>query len=349
MNISKSPLNRPAVKVAGILAVILVSFWVSTYFPTLLLTLILSALSAFVLRPIVTFLEFRLGIRRVISIAIVFLVTGGIFVLAAIQLTPMLIERVREMYEQFRNFPFDAKLDEASRDLTKNVPFVNPETISLKIHGILRSGQQMLGESLGGLAGFAVNLVIVPFVTYFILAEWDITLKRLIERVPNKYFEMTLNVINKIQTDLVGYLRGWILDSVIVGILSIVAYSIVGVEYALLLGIVAGISNLIPYVGPFVGVIPAFFVSLAQTGDFHQFAPIIIQLLAVQLVDNTIVQPMCFAKTVDMHPLTVIIVLIVGNELMGVAGMLFAIPIATILKASAIETYWGLKNYQITA
>lgn len=346
---SKSTLNRPAIKVTSILAAILVSFWVSTFFPTLLLTLILSALLAFVLRPIVTFLEFRMGMRRGISIAVVFLVTGGLFVLSAIQLIPMLIERAREMYEGFRNFPFDAKLDEVSRDLTKNVPFVNPESVSLKIHGILKSGLQLLGESLGGIAGFAVNLVIVPFVTYFILAEWDIALKKLIERVPNKYFEMTLNVFNKIQTDLVGYLRGWILDSVIVGILSIVAYSVVGVKYALLLGIVAGISNLIPYVGPFVGVIPAFFVSLAQFGDFRQFAPIIIQMLAVQMVDNTIIQPMCFAKTVDMHPLTVIIVLIVGNELMGVAGMLLAIPIATILKASAIETYWGLKNYQITA
>jgi len=69
----------------------------------------------------------------------------------------------------------------------------------------------------------------------------------------------------------------------------------------------------------------------------------------VQVLDNIIIQPLCFSKTVDMHPVTVIFVLIVGNSLMGIAGMLLAIPIATILKSSAIETYWGLKHYRITA
>jgi predicted PurR-regulated permease PerM len=87
-----------------------------------------------------------------------------------------------------------------------------------------------------------------------------------------------------------------------------------------------------------------------QYGDFHQVVWILLlSLIGVQLLDNVFIQPLCFSKTVDMHPVTIIIVLIVGNSLMGVAGMLLAIPIATILKESAVETYWGLRNYQITA
>ncbi len=341
--------NRPAIKVAALLSIIVISFWVASYFPSLVVMLIISGLASFILRPVVKLLEFRFGFRRSIAIAFVFLSTGGILLLVSLQLVPYVVERVREMYEGFKDFPLDAKLAEVTQDLSKHIPFVSPETLTQKIRGVLEGGLQMLGESLGGVAGFAVNLFIVPFVMYFILAESDTALKKLIERVPNKYFEMTLNVLNKISTDLVGYLRGWILDSVIVGILSIIAYFLVGVKYAILLGVLAGISNLIPYVGPFAGVVPALLVSVTQFGDFRQVAPILIQMLVVQTVDNTFVQPLCFAKTVDMHPLTVIIVLIVGNELMGVAGMLLAIPIATILKASAVETYWGLKNYQITA
>jgi putative permease len=341
--------NRPAIKVAALLSVIVVSFWIASYFPSLVLMLILSGLSSFILKPVVKLFEFRFGFRRSISIAFVFLSVGGILLLASLQLVPYVVDRVREMYDSFKNFPLDAKLNEVTQDLSKQIPFASSETLTQKIHGILEGGLQMLGESLQGVAGFAVNLFIVPFVTYFILAESDTALKKLIERVPNKYFEMTLNVLNKIRIDLVGYLRGWILDSVIVGILSIIAYYIVGVKYAILLGILAGISNLIPYVSPFAGVVPALLVSVTQFGDFRQVAAILIQMLLVQTVDNTFVQPLCFAKTVDMHPLTVIIVLIVGNELMGVAGMLLAIPVATILKASAVESYWGLKNYQITA
>ncbi|HEY6951386.1 MAG TPA: AI-2E family transporter [Bacteroidota bacterium] len=341
--------NRPAVKVAALLSVILVAFWIATYFPNLVVTLIVSALVAFVLKPLVNALESRFRLRRGFSIAVVFVLTGTILVFAAIEFVPLAIDRIREMYDAFQAFPFDAKLAEAARDAASGLPFVNADTIVQKVHGIMDGGLATVGGGVGTVAGFAVNLAIVPFITYFILAGWDGMKKKLIERVPNKYFEMTLNVIYKIETDLVGYLRGWILDSIIIGLLSIVGYYIIGVKYAALIGVIAGVANLIPYVGPIVGAVPAFLVSVTQFGDFRLLLPIVIQTFAVQMIDNVMVQPLCFAKTVDMHPLTVILVLIVGNELMGVAGMLLAIPIATILKASAVETYWGLKNYQITA
>jgi putative permease len=269
--------------------------------------------------------------------------TGVVFV-------PMMVERLKTLYDSFKNFPFDQKLNEAAINLTANIPFTDPAAVTQKIHAFVQGGMEGVGSMLTSAAGFVVNLAIVPFITYFVLAEGDIAIKKLIERVPNKYFEMTLNVLNKIQKDLVGYLRGWILDSVIVGILNIIGFYIIGVDYAILLGVFAGISNLIPYVGPFFGVIPALLISLIQRGDFSQAFPILaVTLVLVQLLDNIIIQPLCFSKTVDMHPVTVIFVLIIGNSLMGIAGMLLAIPIATILKSSAIESYWGLKNYQITA
>jgi predicted PurR-regulated permease PerM len=136
---------------------------------------------------------------------------------------------------------------------------------------------------------------------------------------------------------------------VIVGIINIIGYYFIGVNYPILLGVVAGVSNLIPYVGPFVGVIPAILISMTQTGDLSMVTPILLFLLIVQSIDNIIVQPLCFSKTVDMHPLTVIVVLIVGNQLLGVLGMLLAIPIYTILKVTAVESYWGLKHYRITS
>jgi putative permease len=342
--------NRPMVKVLFLLGIIICGFWVISFFPDLVLTLIFSVLSAFILRPLVSLLEFRFGIRRIFSVSIVFLFIGGCLIVICILFIPLAIERLKALYDGFKNFPFDQKLNEAAINLTANIPFTDPETVTQKVHVFVQSGLQGLSGILASAAGFLMNLAIVPFITFFILSEGDTATKKLIERVPNKYFEMTLNVLNKIQKELVGYLRGWILDSVIVGILNIIGFYLIGVNYALLLGIIAGISNLIPYVGPFFGVIPALLISLSQCGDFRQAIPIIaVTLVLVQLLDNIIIQPLCFSKTVDMHPVTVIFVLIIGNSLMGIAGMLLAIPIATILKSSAVETYWGLKNYRITA
>ncbi|MGD1045913.1 MAG: AI-2E family transporter [Bacteroidota bacterium] len=342
--------NKPLVKVLFLLGIIICGFWIISFFPDLVLTLLFSILSAFILRPLVALLEFRFGVRRIFSVSIVFLLIGGSLIVMSIFFVPLALERLQTLYDGFKNFPFDQKLNEAAINLTANIPFMDSETVTQKVHAFVLSGLEGLSSVLASTAGFLVNLAIVPFITFFILTEGDTATKKLIERVPNKYFEMVLNVLDKIQKELVGYLRGWILDSVIVGILNIAGFYLIGVNYAILLGIFAGISNLIPYVGPFFGVVPALLISLSQCGDFRQAFPIIaVTLVLVQLLDNIIIQPLCFSKTVDMHPVTVIFVLIIGNSLMGIAGMLLAIPIATILKSSAVETYWGLKNYRITA
>jgi predicted PurR-regulated permease PerM len=341
--------NRPILKVLVLLGIAAGAFWLAAWFPDVVLTLIFAVLMAFVLKPLVVLFEFRLGMRRALSVIAVFLLLGAMTAVAGITLVPIAIDRLREMYAMFRNFPFEQRLQEAALNLTANIPFLEPAAVTAHVRTTVQGGQLLLSHSLSAIASFIINLIIIPIVAYFILAEGDFAAKRLIERVPNKYFEMTLNTINRIQKDLVGYLRGWILDSAIVAVLSVAGFYAVGVNYAILLGVLNGVSNLIPYVGPVFGVIPAILVSLAQFGDFHQAASILLVAAAIQLVDNTVIQPLCFAKTVDMHPVTVIVVLIVGNELMGVAGMLLAIPIATVFKAIAVETYWGLKNYRITS
>ncbi len=341
--------NRPIRKVALLVGLLLICFWIASFVPSLVLALILSVLLAFVLKPLVKILEFRLGLRRSIAILCVFVLTGGTVVLASIEVVPILIDRAQHLYDQFKNFPFQARLNDAARDFAQHVPFVDGGTLAEKANAAINGAIQSLGAAVEDIVSLIAVFAIVPFVTYFVLAEGDLALKRLIERVPNKYFEMSLNVLNKIERDLVGYLRGWILDSIIIGLLSIAGLWLIGIDYPILIGALAGIANLVPYLGPVVGAVPAFLVSLTQYGDFRMLVPIVVLSIAIQAIDNTVVQPLCFAKTVDMHPLTVILVLIVGNELMGIVGMLLAIPIATILKVSMVETYWGLRNYRITA
>ena len=341
--------NRPLLKVSLLVGGIVVAFVLASFFPEIILSLIISALVAFVLKPFVKVLEFRIGIHRSLAILVVFVLWGLALFEIAVYTGSLLIETISTMANNFKTFPFEQKLGEAAQQVAGYIPFLDANFISEKVHEGITSGKTMLDGAGGSLLGFVVNLAIVPFLTFFILAEGDVALKKLIQRIPNKYFEMTLNVLNRIQIGLIGYMRGWILDSIIIGILSMIGYKLIGVDYAVLIGAVAGIANLVPYLGPVVGAVPAFLVSLTQYGDFRLVLPIIIVTFAIQMIDNIIVQPLCFAKTVDLHPVTVIILLLIGNTLLGVAGMLVIIPIFTILKTSAIETYWGLRNYHITA
>ena len=341
-------LSHPSSKVALLLALLVGCFCVAALFSTLLVALIISLLLAFMLRPFVKYFEVHIGFHRDVSIAFVFLVLGSLLFIAAVKGIPSLVGTISSLYTAFKDFPFDAKLDEAVRDITANIPLLDPQTVTRKIHAMIDSGTQSVGANIATIASSAFSLLVIPFVTYFALSNGDRAAKRLLERVPNKYFEMTLNVISRIQEDLVGYLRGWLLDSAIVGVMNIVGYYIIGLNYPILMGFVGGVTNLIPYVGPFAGVVPAFLVAVTQTGDLRLILPIILVNVVVQAIDNIIVQPLCFAKSVDMHPLTVIVVCIVGGQLMGVLGMLLAIPLYVILKVTALETYWGLKHYRIT-
>ncbi|MBE0557996.1 MAG: AI-2E family transporter, partial [Proteobacteria bacterium] len=266
--------NKALIKTGVLLGLILAAFVVASFFPTVMLILIASALISFVLSPIVRMMELRFGLRRSLGALSVFLVTAASLVIGGIQLIPWMIGRFRLLVAQFAGFPWEQKLNEAAADVARTIAIVDAATVSTKIHEVLnsysRQAEGMLGDALSLVAAAAV----IPFVTYFMLTESPTASKNMIRRIPNKYFEMSLNVIHKIRKDLIGYLRGWILDSVVIGLLSMIGLYMIGVDYPILIGAIAGVANLIPYLGPVVGAVPAFLVSVTQYGDFRMLLPI---------------------------------------------------------------------------
>jgi predicted PurR-regulated permease PerM len=344
-----STVNKPFVKVIAFLGLIIFLFWIASFFPDLVLTLVISILVAFILRPLVRFLEFKLNLKRGVAIFLVFLCVGGIIIFTLFEMIPLLISHLRLMYEQLRQFPFEAKLTLAAKEIATHIPFMDSSTIEMKVREFIQQLMLSAGETASSTISYLVNLAIIPFVTYFILAEGDIGTKNIVENIPNKYFEMSLNIMEKVGRELVSYLRGLILECSIVGVLSTIGFMIIGVPYAIIIGVLTGIANLVPYLGPIAGACLAMIASLTVAGNFEMFIPIALLLIIVRLIDDLVLQPLCFGKTLDMHPVAVVLTLIIGHQLMGVSGMVISIPIATILRVSATETYWGLKHYTITA
>ena len=341
--------EQALIRVSLLVVLLLLLVWIVTWFPDLMLAFIIAGLSAFVVSPVVSFLEVKGGLRRIPSIAITFTVIVAVQIAVLVKGVPYLLLRLGEIQDRFKNFPFDEKLAEATKGIETALPFVNSAAVARTIHSVIAKLADSASSTLQDSLGTLMTLTIVPFVTYFVLADGKRAYSSLVERVPNRYFEMTLNVIDKIKRHLVKYLKGWILDSMIIGFLTISGLLILGVHYAVVIGIVAGVANLVPYLGPIVAATLAILVSLTQVGNFSMVGPILIMTLLIRLSDDFVVQPLCFAKSIDMHPLTVLLLLIIGHEILGVGGMLLAIPLATVIKVSAVETYWGLKNYRITS
>ena len=159
---------------------------------------------------------------------------------------------------------------------------------------------------------------------------------------------MTLNVVYKIGIKLGKYIRSWLIEAAVVGVLSMLGLLFMGVKYSIIIGVAAGIANLIPYLGPVVGAVPAILVTLIQTGNLEMVLPIIGLFVAIRVVDDLIIVPAVYSKGAEIHPLTIVLLILIAAEIGGILGMVLAVPLYTVLSVIAKETYWGLESYSIT-
>ena len=202
---------------------------------------------------------------------------------------------------------------------------------------------------LGGVVSGLTFVVIVPFVAFFFLKEGRQISRKVIELVPNAYFELCLNLLHQINGQIGGYIRGQILATSVVATLAISGLSVIGLQYAFPVGLLAGFANMIPFLGPLIGIISASIVALATGGTVAMslVGKVVVIFLFIQIIDNILIQPTVVAKSVEMHPLMVLFVVMVGSQLMGIVGMLIAVPLTGILKVTVQSIYVGLRGYKL--
>ena len=201
-------------------------------------------------------------------------------------------------------------------------------------------------EVLGGVFSGLTFVVIVPFIAFFFMKEGHRFTRNIIELVPNAYFELCLNLLHQINGQIGGYIRGQLLATSVVAILALSGLQLIGMKYAVPLGLLAGFANMIPFLGPLIGIISASIVALATGAGIAMVGKVVVLFLIIQLVDNVVVQPTVVARSVEMHPLMVLFAVMVGSQLMGIVGMLIAVPLFGITKVSAQTIYLGIQGYR---
>ncbi len=315
-------------------------------FTNIFVTLIVCLLLALVLNPVVDYIQSK-GINRTIAILIVYAVLAVALYFAFKLVMPGVSDQALSLKKSFKEFELSDKLKEAEHWVEKNVPYLKRGDFAGEIENGLKGSVVRIQELVSSVLSTAFLIFLIPFITFFILRDRQLIKNSLIGLVPNKYFEMTINIFDKIEKQLSAYVRGWLLDALLVGALSTIGLTALGLNNAIIVGTVAGVGHLIPYAGPIIGGIPAILISVIQFGDFRLVLPIALVFTAIYVIDNTISQPYIFSKSADMNPITIIILLLVGNQILGAFGALIAIPIATILKVSARETINGFRNYKL--
>ncbi len=333
--------------IIGLLVLVVLGWFFYSISETLTI-LIISFLVAYILEPLVSSLEYR-GMARTQAVLIIFVVIG-IFVAGLIAIViPPLVNELKTIEHGLSSGSSAAYFSKMETWLHDQIPFIDPNTMHLqeKVTHALSGLTQSMFSIIGSVVSIVTTLIIIPFAVFFFLKDGRDMKKAIVSMIPNRYFEMSLNLIHKTDEQLGSYLRGQFFDALIIGFLSIIALWILNVPYFILIGVFAGLANMIPYVGPLTGAVTAIIVVMISGGSGQQMLLVAGAFAVIQLMDNVLVQPLVVAKTVNLHPLLIIFVVIIGGQFFGILGMLLAVPVTGMLKVLIAESMNSMRRYNI--
>jgi predicted PurR-regulated permease PerM len=322
--------------------------------------LVIASILTAILNPLVDRLESS-GLRRIWGALAVF---GGIFTILGTGIVrgiPTLlaeVSRIKDMIqEQSTAGSLNAVIDDLNSRIAQYIPSFQLDTETLSNLSSQFFGQ--LGSVLASALDTLATIVFILIITMFFLVDGARMMKGLIGMVPNRYFEMSLNINYKTKKQLTNFLRGQLLAALGVAIQSIIGLSLLNwifdanISGVFLIGSIAGMANMIPFVGPFMGMAPAIVVSLfnnlgdpVAAANFYYIGHIIVMFFIVQMIDNNVISPIVVSGSMEMHPLTVILLILIGSQV-GVLGMFLAVPAWGITKVIVQEVYQGLKGHHL--
>ena len=310
---------------------------------------ILAGLFSYLLYPVVTWIE-SWGINRTLSTFAIFAIVSFLLTVTFLFLSPIAFEQL----SQLQTGPIIDQLEIVIIDLQERLAAPLSQ-VGIYDLDLVTSLKTLVTDSLLNTVNYVPsvlamlgNFLVIPFMMFFFIKDGNAIKKGFIGMVPNRYFEFSLSLLQKMDLQLGNYLRGQFLIAFIDGTIITVALWLLEVDFFLVIGPIAGLANLIPYVGPFIGLIPALLGSIISTGNFDTIPAILILFLCVQTLDSSFMQPLILAKNVELHPLMVLLAILIGGKLFGITGLLLAVPFTAILKVIIQETNANMRRYHLS-
>ncbi|MFH1006699.1 MAG: AI-2E family transporter [Candidatus Latescibacterota bacterium] len=324
--------------------------WILYVLRGLLMPFGLSFLLAYLLNPVANRLE-SAGFSRAAAIGLIYLVVALTLVLGIVFLVPMI---KAELESLSTNFPvyldrIEHTMDAWEEELKSFLPFLQDYDLAGEIANRAKSAAESIVRLAPGVISNVVTLftflIVVPFATFFLMKDGRSMKTALIRLVPNRYFEMTLNLLWKMDRPLGGYIRGQFIEASIIGLLAIIGLRIIGLKYFMVIGAIAGITNMVPYLGPAVGFLLASIIALITDASMGMVMKVAIVFACVQLSDNILVQPIVMSRSVRLHPLAIMVAVLIGGQVMGILGMVLAVPLMGVIKVTVNSFRENLRGY----
>ncbi len=313
--------------------------WLFYQLTPVLMPFFISALLAYLADPLVDKLE-SWKLSRTVSVSIVFSVLLIVGLLLLLVLIPMLSSQVVSLFKRlpdYITFIHDA-LQPWLSSIGLPTDLLDLDTIKQA----LTSYWSEVGQVAGGIFSYmtrsgaivlqwVANLVLVPVVTFYLLRDWDILVARFRELLPRRYSAQFVTLSLECDEMLAAFIRGQLMVMMALASIYTVGLMMIGLELALLVGVIAGVLSFVPYLGLIVGIGLAGVAAFLQ---FHEWMPVLLVALvfgAAQAIEGTVLTPRFVGERIGLHPVAVIFAVLAGGQLFGFTGVLLALPVAAVI------------------
>ncbi|MDJ0792364.1 MAG: AI-2E family transporter [Acidimicrobiia bacterium] len=323
----------------GVLALIVATFYILNEGRIILAPLFLALVVIVILNPLVTWMQDR-GIPRIIGTLLAFIVFIAAVVLVAVAVLPSVVEQAQGLVETFPEL-YDDMTQDAVDVLNslgfENVTIWNYDQIVDYLNDpenrdtIVTIALDRLGSVTAGIFEFILVFLVGPVLAFYFLIDLPNVQKRLLGTFPEEKRAEAAHVGGQLNTALGGFLRGQLLVAVIVGVMLSFGYWLIGLDFWLLIGLIGGLLNIVPFLGPWVGGALGVIVALT-TADLGTALWAIVVAVIVQQIDNNFVSPTVLRATVQLHPAVILLVLILAGAIAGVWGVIIAVPLTASVR-----------------
>ncbi|ARO19039.1 AI-2E family transporter [Bacillus anthracis] len=320
------------------------------FLKTIFFPVLLAGVLFYILHPFVSLLE-KKGVSRIVSIASIYLIVIGLFVFLVLTVIPIIKDQIDALID---NLPyFGHEIERAARRFGEsNLLGKIQENLNINVANMVKDYTVDFTKSLssvtGNVTGFlstitevVLTFVMVPFILFYLLKDGEQLPNHFLKFISEQRRPAAMRILDDMHYAISSYIRGQIIVSLFIGIMLLIGYLIIGIKYAVLLAILAMIVNIVPYVGPIIAITPALIIAFIDSPAM--VLKVIIVMMVVQLAEGKFISPQVMGKKLDIHPITIIFIILTAGNLFGIMGIILAIPGYAILKVLVTHGYRFVK------
>lgn len=336
--LTKLPQNsllKRALQIAGLVLVLIVSYLLRRQLLAVLGPLLIAITISYILNPLVLWLEQR-RLSRTMAVILIFAVFFSMAFIFLARVLPLFADEANNLVRRLPQY-----LQQGQGLLTKfysaahrlNLPLSITQALEKSLDSLearMLAGLGRIPEVTVNVARGLISFFLVLVLSFYILRDFDMVRDSLYYIVPRKGKSRARKILHEVDNSLGRYLRGQLFLALAVGVLTYISLLVLGVEFSLLWGLFAGLTNTIPYFGPILGAVPAVLMALLTSPTLA--IKTVIVFVIIQQVESNFISPYVLGKTLDLHPLVVLLALLAGGQFFGFWGLIAAVPAAAVAR-----------------